>query len=316
MTLCRSGATNVTLGSNRLGGCDVVPPPDSERMVTNLAARQHGAISVLALADAGFTHHEIAHRVACGWLQRVHRGVYVVGPLNAPLTRFMAAVLACGDGAAVSHGAAAVLHGIRPESHGPIVVTVPRQARHRPGIRVHRANLTPGEVTIRHGIPTTTPVRTLLDLATVLPAAELERAVNEAQVLRLPGCTPFIAPFATTHRGARSLQAATHTDPQLTRSEAEKRVLALIRAARLAKPQTNVMLHGFEVDLLWPSHRLVVEVDGYTVHSTRAAFERDRRRDATHLAHGHRVLRLTWRRIVEEPEATVATIASALASSG
>jgi very-short-patch-repair endonuclease len=103
--------------------------------------------------------------------------------------------------------------------------------------------------------------------------------------------------------------------PALTRSEAEARLLSLIRTARLPAPSTNARLHGLEVDFLWPEQRLVVEVDGFTFHGDRAAFERDRERDATLVASGFRVIRVTWRQLVDQPLVVVARIASALAAS-
>ncbi|MDP9293551.1 MAG: DUF559 domain-containing protein [Actinomycetota bacterium] len=247
-------------------------------------------------------------------MTRLHRGVYLVGPLKAPFTDAMAAVLACGDGAVLSHHAAAALYGLRPTLPAEVDVTVAgRQARHRPGIRVHRTRRLPtGEVTRRQGIPVTTPERTLRDLAAVLPPKDLKRALEQAEVQRLL-TLPLDEQF-TRHRGAKALRAVAtrHDAPALTRSEAEIRVLALVEAARLPRPAGNVRLHGYEVDLLWRPERLVAEVDGYAFHSTRAAFERDRRRDAELQTAGYRVLRVTWRQIVEEPEALVATLSVAL----
>jgi very-short-patch-repair endonuclease len=111
-----------------------------------------------------------------------------------------------------------------------------------------------------------------------------------------------------------ALRAVLQQEPSLTRSEAERRLLALIRAARLPPPRTNVRVGGFEVDMLWPAERLVVEIDGFAFHGGCAAFERDRRRDAQLLARGYRVLRITWRQLTREPHAVVATIAAALAA--
>jgi len=113
------------------------------------------------------------------------------------------------------------------------------------------------------------------------------------------------------HRATRALRHATTPDPAFTRSEAERRLLDLIRAARLPVPQTNIRVAGHEVDFFWPTANLVVEVDGFAFHSTRAAFERDRVRDRELLAHGHRVLRVTWRQLVDETEALVASLAQA-----
>jgi len=239
-----------------------------ERTIIALAAQQECAVTTRQLAAAGLTRDAIAYRVATGTLRRKYRGVYLLGPLDTPLTSAVAAVLACGDAAVLSHHNAAALYAIRPPYEGDVHISLTRgQCRQRAGIKVHRGHVAPDETTRHQGIRTTTPARTLHDLTPHLPRRDLERAIEQAEVLRLPGCTPYPAPFPTP-------------ESRLTRSEAERKVLELIRAARLPIPRTNTRLHGYEVDLLWPDQRLVVEVDGYAFHSHRAAFERDRRRDA------------------------------------
>jgi very-short-patch-repair endonuclease len=177
-------------------------------------------------------------------------------------------------------------------------------------VRVHRARERPASAR-RHGIPLTTPERTLLDLAAVLPQRELDRAVEQAKVLHLTTRAALLR--CPSRRGIRALERALADEPRLTRSEAEQRLLELLRAADLPPPRTNVRVHGHEVDLLWPRERLIVEVDGFAFHSTREAFERDRRRDAALQARGYRVLRLTWRQIVHEPQLVVARVATLLA---
>jgi very-short-patch-repair endonuclease len=158
---------------------------------------------------------------------------------------------------------------------------------------------------VHRGLPLTTPARTLHDLATTLQPHHLERAVEEAQILGLVD--------EATLRRTKRLAPALHHAPALTRSEAEARLLALIRAARLPPPQTNTVIGRHEVDLVWHEQRLVVEVDGYEFHSTRQAFERDRVRDAELQAAGYRVVRVTWRQIAHEPEALIARLAALLA---
>jgi very-short-patch-repair endonuclease len=195
-------------------------------------------------------------------------------------------------------------------------VTVPgRDARSREGLRVHRATLDRRDATRREGIPVTSTAQTLLDAATELPQRELERAVDEARILRLVTDISLNEQFSRypRHPGTAQLKRVIKTEPKLTRSEAERRLLELIRAARLPEPETNARIARHEVDCLWPGHRLVVEVDGYAFHSKRSSFERDRRKDAELMLAGYRVIRSTWRQIVEEPEATVATLAQALA---
>jgi very-short-patch-repair endonuclease len=160
----------------------------------------------------------------------------------------------------------------------------------------------------------TSPERTLLDLAATVPQRELERAVNEAQVQRLTS-TSILHPYLARrshHRGARALAEATRNEPRLTRSEAERRMLELITKIGLPTPRTNVKVKGHEVDFLWPEQRLIVETDGYGPHGTRAAFERDRRRDAALIAAGYRVIRFTWWQLANEPEVVAARLATAL----
>ncbi len=312
-------------------------PEEVDRAVMAVARRQHGAISWTQLTRTGLSAGGVRNRVARGWLRRVHRGVYLVGPLLAIHSYAMAAVLAAGEDALLSHYPAAVLWGLRPPCDAAIDVTVPgRKARDRPGIRLHRSHLHPTDRARHQSVPVTSPARTLLDLATQLTQRNLDRATDEARVHRLvtdhalTGKVPLSTrPRGSTkrtrklneqfrryphHRGTPAPTQAIQTEPALTRSEAERRLLELIRAARLTTPETNVRVGQHEVDFLWREQRLVVEVDGYAFHSSRGAFERDRRRDADLAREGIRVVRVTWRQIADEPEAIVATLAAALAA--
>jgi very-short-patch-repair endonuclease len=213
----------------------------------------------------------------------------------------MAAVMATGG--VLSHHSAAAIWGFRPPHDGEVHVAISgRTARSRRGVKVHRsASL---NAAVHNGLPLTTPARTLHDLAPHLHPHDLARAVEEAVIRGLT------TPEELTTRPA--LRRATVLEPQLTRSEAERRLRTLIRAARLPRPQTNTHVAGWEVDAVWPEHRLVVEVDGFAYHGNRAAFERDRRKDAALVAAGYRVIRITWRQLVEEPHAVVALLARLL----
>jgi very-short-patch-repair endonuclease len=166
------------------------------------------------------------------------------------------------------------------------------------------------------GIPVTAPARTILDLAGVVGARELEQAMAEAQARRLVRRSDLLALLARNPRrpGIAALRTLLDPDhsPSLTRSEAEERFLALVKAAELPMPEVNVRIGRHEVDFLWRDRALIVEVDGFRFHSSRAAFERDRRRDAELAGHGFRVLRVTRRQIVDRPEASIARIATAL----
>lgn len=280
-----------------------VTPPSADRMVRAFARSQHGVVTTAQLAAAGLHRNAIAGRVARGVLRRTHRGIYVVE--DGPFTSFNAAVLACGGAAVLSHRAAAVVWGLLDAEPGPVDVTVTEgHRRSRPGIRVHQA---PADRTTRHGIPITTPQRTLADLATTATQRDLERALNEAQIQRLP---------LPARSSSRALNAALDDHPGMTRSEAERRLLRLVRQAGLPRPRTNAKVCGYEVDLHWPDHGLVVEFDSWTYHSTRAAFERDRRRDADLQLAGNRVMRVTHRQLAGDALGLVARLASALAAPG
>jgi very-short-patch-repair endonuclease len=272
--------------------CDEMHTGD--RAIAELAARQRGVVTTAQLDAAGIGRRGVAHRVAHGRLTRVLRGVYRVGPVEAPFAREMAAVLATGG--VLSHHSAAMVWGLRPLHDGPVHVTVRTGTRNRAGVRTHRSPSL--NAAVHQGLPLTTAARTLNDLAPALRPAELDRAVEEAQIRGL-----------VTARELRGRAAAASAEPQLTRSEAERRLLKLIERARLPRPATNVRVAGWEVDALWPPERLIVEVDGYAYHGNRAAFERDRRKDAALVAAGYTVIRVTWRQLEDEPLAVVALLA-------
>lgn len=284
-----------------------------------VASRQLGLVTALQLYFAGTNRAGIESRLRRGILHRVHRGVYLVGhQIMVAGAMELAAVLACGMNAVVSHQSAAVLWGVAQCRDEDVHVTsVGDGCRPRPGIRVHRVSaLDAPDISRRHGIPITAPGRTLLDFAGSAGTGELERAVSEAYALKLVSERQIVAAIDRSPRrpGAARLRAELHRGggPQWTRSEAEAKLLDLLRAARLPRPLTNRRVAGFEADFLWPQHRLIVEVDGYQFHGHRSAFERDRRRDQAHVTAGYRVIRITWRQLQEEPFAVVATVARAL----
>jgi very-short-patch-repair endonuclease len=258
--------------------------------VVALAARQHGVVTTAQLLGAGVGRRSIARRVAAGWLVAMHRGVYQVGPVTSECGREMAAVLACGEGALLSHHSAAAVWGFGRRDR-VVHVTVPGHARRsRPGIRVHRSLSL--DAAVQDGLPLTRPARTLRDLERTLPSHEVERARERAAMLGL--VVPDDAPDG------------------FTRSEAERRLTQLCKLAGLPAPRTNARVAGFEVDALWPAERLIVEIDGWAYHRTREAFERDRRKDAALQAAGYRVIRITWRRLANEPYSVSAQLGALL----
>jgi very-short-patch-repair endonuclease len=229
----------------------------------------------------------------------------------------MAAVLACGQGAVLSHQSAAVLWELLMPSgrEGSVIVSTPRRLHHRrPGIRVHSGTaLAPDETTYLKNLPLTTPMRTIFDLAGALDERALEQAMARADRRHLLD-RDQLATLLTRHPGRRGnnrlrAQLSVLTAPTLTRSEAEERFLALIRKAELPEPRMNALIRGFEVDALWGRERLIVEIDGFAFHSSRTDFERDRHRDGVLAAAGYQVIRITWRRLTREPLALAARLA-------
>ena len=300
----------------------VVDRVPKDRLIADLAARQYGVVSRSQLLSMGIGAGAIDTRLRRHRLHRLHRGVYAVGHLAlVPLAREMAAVLACGDGAAVSHRTAAeVWHLLAASDNAPIEVTVASSSgRRRPGLRIHKSRLlSPADVKHLRGLPVTAPARTLIDLAETASDRELERATHEALARRLLNARRLLAETAR-YRGRRGVKRINQLlddshHATLTRSEAEERFLSLVRAGGLPDPEVNARIQGYEVDFLWRERRLVVEVDGFKFHSSREAFERDRRRDADLQGSGLSVLRITWRQLQQEPYATLARTVRAIES--
>ena len=223
----------------------------------------------------------------------------------------MAAVLATGSQSVLSHRAGAAHLGIRPSERARIEVTVPGWRPSRRGIQIHQSALPPDEVTTHRGIPVTTVPRTLLDLAAVVDRRAIERAINQAEVLRLfdaLSLEDLVARHPNRHgtRNLRAILAAGRIGAMVTREELEHRFITVIDDAGLPRPQVNALLEvgarRFEVDCLWRTQRLVVELDGHATHGTRAAFEGDRERDRILQAAGWHVIRITWRQLHGSPE--------------
>jgi len=282
-----------------------------------IAARQHGAVTRKQLEACGLGSKAITIRVRKGQMHRVHQGVYTVGhrPLNAR-ERFMAAVLACGNGAVLSHISAAVLWELLKPIEGPVHVSVPTTSgrSRRPGIHLHRcaslnAPVGPSpspsysqqeggrgrrlSTTYRLGIPVTSINRTLEDLARthLLPPHLLRRATRQAEM-----------------QGHR----LEHTEAHRTRSDLEALFLALVYHHGIPRPEVNVKLGRWTVDFLWRAERVVVETDFWSYHRGSVAFEADHARDLDLRAAGYTALRFTDRQIEGEPGRVVADVARAL----
>jgi very-short-patch-repair endonuclease len=265
-----------------------------ERLIAAVAARQHGLVTRAQLIAAGTLPSGITDRVQAGRLHRVYRGVYAVGhPGLSQEGRWMAATLAYGEGAVLSHRSAAELWEMLPARAASIHVTVSGDGGRakRPGIHVHRSGaLLPSQTTQRTGVPVTKPARTLQDLRRVTSVDDVRRAIRQAEFLGL------------------DLGDQAHRELELTRSELERRFLSLCRRHRLPIPEVNVRLGRYEADFLWRESALIVETDGYRSHGGRSAFEDDRARDLELKLLGYEVVRFTYRQVVEHPQRVARTL--------
>jgi very-short-patch-repair endonuclease len=285
--------------------------PESRRhsvdeALAGLAGRQHGVVSRAQLDGLGFTQNEVRTLIRGRRLLRLHRAVYAVGHLGLTLdSRRMAAVLACGPGALLSHQAGAALQRLLPSSP-QFDVTVPRAARARDGIKIHRtATIHPDDRDEIRGIPVTSVARTLVDLAESLSEQRLAKAVHEAEVQRrfdLNAVEDLLdrLPGRKGRHKLHRILAAYRPETGFTRSRAERRLLELCERHGLPRPATNTWVGAFEVDAFWADVDVAVEVDGAEAHLTRRAFESDRTRDRALAARGIQVVRVTWRQLQEE----------------
>jgi very-short-patch-repair endonuclease len=283
------------------------------------AKRQHGVIARRQIAELGLGRHYIDRQVQRGRLHVLHRGVYAVG--HRRLTGagvWMAAVLACGDGAVLSHRSAGALWRIRESSGARIEITASRERR-RSGLTVHRVPLPVDEVTVEDAIPVTTPARTLLDLAAVLDEHKLARAAERAEALRLTSPTSLADLVERYPRrpGTPNLKRLVEdgrivgTD---TANDFERRFLSLVDAENLPRPLVNRPHGAIRPDIRWTEHRLIIELDGFETHGTRQAFERDRARDRALLTAGWRVARITKRQLDDAPAEIAAQLRTMLRS--
>lgn len=284
--------------------------------MVQLAERQHGMVSRSQLLALGLGAGAIEHRLRSGRLRWLCRGVYSLGV--APATqegRWLAAVLSCPEGAVLSNLSAAALWGLRDIDPKTIDVSVPaRSGKRRAGIRVHRPrHLNAADVTAHRGIPVTSVPRTLIDMAEMVSTRSLERALDEAQYLKLLG-RGDLKTALHRHRGragAARLAAALRRHlpgTTRTRSPLEEAFFVLVRNAGLPRPEVNVNVGPYVVDFLWPESKLVVETDGGASHDRLAQRERDSRRDAWLAASGYRTERFTWRQVVGRPDEVLAVL--------
>lgn len=282
-----------------------------------LAERQHGVVSIRQLEALGYSRNAVTRASACGRLHRLHRGVYAVG--HTSLTghsRCLAAVLACAPNALASHLSAAWLWGLVLNRAGTIDVTAPTRRHAKPDMRLHYAPLAREDRAVCEGIPVTAVPRTLLDLAVILPAGRLDRAIERSEELRLFDLRPMDALLdrAGGHPGTGRLRRALalYRPPAFTRSGLERRFLELVRRAGLPTPSTGYNEAGYELDTYWEPERFAVELDVYETHGSRGAFERDRLRQEELKLKGIEMIRVTGPRLDREPTKVTERVAMLL----
>lgn len=298
--------------------------PALEETILELASAQHGVVARWQLLQAGVPATLIDDRIRRRRLEQLYRCVYRVRGLAGSRMQVAATVLSFGPHAVASHRTAAEVLALPvpgPEARDAPVVSVRRgHPRRRRGAVLHRVRMNDDERCVCDGIPVTGPARTVLDLAGALEQRALEQVVAAALRAELTTESAMMRLLTRYPRraGAPGLLALLRDDPPpaFTRSEAEARFLQLVRSAGLPVPAVNSLVCGFEVDFGWRGHNLVVEIDGLAYHSTRAAQQRDRRRDASLAAAGWRVLRFTWHDVTRRPEATLTKLVLALARGG
>jgi predicted transcriptional regulator of viral defense system len=284
---------------------------DKDLVIATLADAQHGVVARAQLISAGLSGDDVDRRAGARRLRRLHRGVFAVGHRRLTVEGWwMAAVLACGPGAVLSHVSAAIAWELRRSASGLIHVTVPGSAGRvkRTGIHLHRsATLTTQDVTEIRGVPVTSVARTILDLSRTLKGRALEALIDRADQR---GLVDFEALRSANSASLQAVLSSYSAAP--TRSELEERFLALCDDHGIPRPETNARIEGIEVDFLWRDRRLIVEVDGYAYHRSPSAFENDRERDVRLQIAGWRVMRFTWRQITDR----AAWVAAAVTGEG
>jgi hypothetical protein len=268
-----------------------------DRWIAALAGRQHGVVTAAQLVETGIDRDAIAWRVRTGRLHRLHRGVYSVGHRSLSWRgRWLAAVLAAGEGAALSHTSAAALWQFLRPIPGPVHLTLGAAVRRkpRPGLRYHRSRtLTPRDVTHRHGIPVTTPARTITDIRDAIDPYLFRRALRQAE----------LAGYRVPHLSAT----------KRTRSDLELLFLGFCEANDLPRPLVNHRVHGHRVDFFFAEHRLAVETDSWEYHCGSVALEDDHARDLALRGHGIETRRYTGDQLEGSPEAVVDDLIDAFA---
>jgi very-short-patch-repair endonuclease len=287
-------------------------PDEWDQAIADLAGRQHAVVVHRQLRELGMPRGAVEHRLRRGRLHVVHRGVYAVGHRVLSMDGWrMAAVLAAGPRAVLSHRDAAAVHGLRVSDRALTEVTLPYRRKPSPGIQAHHALLPDDEITTARGIPVTTVPRTILDLAALLPRNHVERLIKEAEVLRLTdrlSLHDLLARYPRRHgtRAIRSILATLRIGDGVPKSVLEDAFLEFLDFHRLPRPEVNAWLtlgrHTFQPDCLWRAQKVIVELDSHAFHGTPAAFEKDRARDRVLAVHEWLPIRVTWAQLHHEPD--------------
>jgi very-short-patch-repair endonuclease len=296
-----------------------------EGEIAEVAGRQHGVVSRGQLFKLGFSRREIERRITGCHLNPLHPGVYAVGHRRIPREgRWMAAVLASGPKAVLSHWSAAALWGIRSSSRERIDVTVPHRSRSSDLIRRHISQVPADEQTVEEAIPVTTVPRTIFDLAAFEPTDVVENLLREMEFLELRDRLSLrdLVERYPGRRGVRRVRMALERleeEPEgRKRSKLEERFAPFLRQHRLPLPRFNDWIDlgdkRFQVDCHWPNLRQIVELDGWAGHSTRTAFRADRARDRRLRVAGFSITHITWNQLDDEPEAVAADLRALLSS--
>jgi very-short-patch-repair endonuclease/predicted transcriptional regulator of viral defense system len=300
---------------------------DDDRRMAELAREQYGVVGREQLAGLGVGDVSISRRLRAGRLHQVFAGVYSVGYRTLSREgRWLAAVLASGEGAVLSHWSAAALWRIRPNSRTAVDVTASHKSRSWDGIRRHHKALPPDEIAVEKGIPVTTAARTIFDLAATEHQDVVEAMVRELEYRRLWSSLSLVEMVDRYRgrRGVRRVRAALETladAPAVPfRSRFEEDFTSFLRLYDLPRPRFNdwILLGArrYQVDCHWPGTGQIVELDGWRAHGTRTAFQADRTRDRALSAAGYSVTRVTWHQLQDEPEAVAADLRALLTRPG
>ena len=287
-----------------------------ERGLAQIAGVQRGVVHRRQLEELGIARGSYNHRLAAGSLYRVLPSVVsVVHPLREPLAAETAALLYAGDNVVLSHESAAALWGLTAHPSFVALTVIDRHVRIRSQLVIHHAKtLDIRDISLRHGLPVTSPARTLIDCA---GRSDMDQLLNEARAQNLVTDTAIHQAIdrCPGRKGTGPMRRLLEAEqaPGYTRSEAERRLKRIIEDANIETPIFNQPLLGYKPDALWRRQKVIVEVDGYRFHGHRQAFERDRARDAHFVAAGYVVVRFTWRQLTQRPFEVAATIARTLA---